>query len=275
MDKLKNLAAKMEQREILRHKIYKVCYQYLNPKSDKELTSDIISALKDYDISDLSELEAPDLMHQAGNAIDLPYEIIYCYFPYSDYYECDDPKPINIKIFADVFIELFEAYHAQWQRFKELPKQKQDAYYNKIYNVIENFTAIKDVAASSDSLINRDELEIDGYKAKRMIKTALWVTGLEKRMYGAFHPYFKFLTVWNDSFIGIFFIGLSSLCLYVGTLWSIIFGVFFLFFGLMHFFNRSTVSEPLTVKEFADKIVGLRLMQSYQDTQHSKGQHND
>ncbi|CAI3951361.1 hypothetical protein [Commensalibacter communis] len=275
MDKLKNLAAKMEQREILRHKIYKVCYQYLNPKSDKELTSDMISDLEEYDLSYLNDLSAPCLICEAGYEINLPSEIICWYFPYLEYYECSDPKPINVKIFADVFIELFEVYHAQWQRFKELPQQKQDAYYNKIYNVIGNFTAIKNIAASSHLLINRNGLGIDGYKAKRMIKTVLWVTGLEKKMYDAFDPYFNFPIEWNSIPLDMFFIGLSSLCFYAGTILSVIFGVLFLLFGLMHLFRPSKVSEPLTVKEFADKIVGLRLMQSYQDTQQSKGQYND
>ncbi|CAI3949262.1 unnamed protein product [Commensalibacter communis] len=272
---LKNLAEKIDQREILRHRIYKACYRYIEPKSVKELLPDIISALEDYDLSYLNDLSAPCLIYEAGDAIHLPSEITYWHFPYLNYYECSDPKPINVKIFADVFIELFEAYHTQWQRFKELPQQKQDAYYNKIYNVIGNFTTIKNVAASSHLLINRNGLGIDEYKAKRMIKTVLWVTGLEKKIYSAFEDYFNFPIEWSSIAFGLFFIGLSSLCFYAGTIWSIFFGIIFLPFGLMHLFDRSVASKLLTVKEFADKIVGLRLMQSFQDTRQSKGQHND
>lgn len=257
MDRLYQFQRKTKQREELRNKIYSICYRYVNLKSIDASSPDLLLNQDGYDLNDL---EAPELMFDAGNEIGLPNEIINWHFPYLDYFECDEPKPLSIMLFADILIDILENYQQHWRNFKEKPQQEQEIYYDRIYKVIEQYLPLKDTAFSPDMIINVGNYKMGRYKTKRMVMKSAGSMGLDiKRVYYAFDSYFKFPIEW----------WLLPIYIFWGVI-IIIFGVTTLVIYLIFYACKWVVTkkwdfvpppkdqlDPLTVKEFASKIIGL------------------
>lgn len=268
MDQLSGFTS--EQREMLQYKIYAVCYNFLDIQSKSECLPDILLNEGKYGVDDLL---FPALVYDACEAIALPKEIIYSRFEYLDYFETDEPEPLSIKKFADILINILEIYQTQWKRFRALSEQDQEQYYTKIYDVLKKYLPLHHTVFSPKKFVNKGDYAVRGYKAKRMVKKVAFIMGLSKsETYDIFdaHDYFSFPIAWSLIFFYILFSSIGIVYFLVGTIFSIIFGVAFLLWALVYLYRPENTSAPMTAKEFADKIIGMRLVENFYNNQKNK-----
>lgn len=270
MDRLIRLKVKMEQQEVLRTKLYALCYEYLDLKSESEQRPDILLNMEAYE---LHELSVPMLLYDAGDIVGLPSEIIYLKFPFLDYFECSDPAPLSILKFVEILIEMMDIYQTQWQEFKERPPEEQDQYYGRIYRVIEKSLPLHHAVFSPEMVINTGSYGVRNFRARKMIMKCALVMGLNKKHFYKVCDDLHFLKVPIDLgslFLCIFSISISFVSLFViHTIFSIICGIAFFIYGLMVIVMPLRITyDPMTAKEFADKIIGIRLVENF--CQHNK-----
>lgn len=249
----------------LRTQIYTICQDYLQYYTGYQFS---VESLLNENGYDLNELSAPELIQIVGKTIGLPYEITYLTFPYLTYFECDDPEPLSIVKFADIFIEIVKIYQTQLQEFYALPQSEQQPYYDKIYFVIKKYLPLKCAEFSPELYVNVGGYAVYGYQAKKMIAQVAVVMGLNKRnLCDAFDNNKDFnlpiiwyhvplYLIWGGIFIVLGFLSFILHLLFYSVKWVIT--------GKWDFYLPSKDKlTPMTAKEFADKIIGVWSIGSY------------
>lgn len=255
----------LEQQQTLRTQIYSVCQEYLRDHTSCQFSE---ASLLNEDGYDLNDLEAPSLIHTVGEEIGLPSEITYLTFPYLTYFECDAPEPLSVTKFADIFIEIIEIYQTKRHEFDMLPQDEQQFYYDKVYYIIKKYLPLKHAKFSSAMWINVGGYAVRGYQAKKMIARIAVVMGLNKRnICEAFDNQKDFnlpiiwyhapmYLVWGIIFILLGFISLVTHLIFYSIKWAITRKWDF-------YLPPKDRLDPMTAKEFADKIIGIWLIRSY------------
>lgn len=255
----------MDNIKTLRTKIYAVCQDHLRGHTRCQFSEASLLNEGGYDLNDL---EAPSLIHTVGEEIGLPSEITYLTFPYLTYFECDDPEPLSVTKFADIFIEIIAVYQTKRREFDTLPQDEQQLYYDKIYDVIKKYLPLKHAEFSPEMWVNVGGYAVRGYQAKKMIAKVAMVMGLNKRnICEAFDNKkdFNLPIIWYHApiylFWGIIFILLGFISLIIHLI----------FYSIKWIITRKWDFYlppkdrliPMTTKEFADKIIGIWLIHSY------------